>query len=103
MVLLRADDTAFWHMEERDVQWSVDAGVRKWLGPTDQFWLDYVLRNCPVLKFTRDAAMALDQVPRRSLMQRTCLGEVFSAALEPLVQTSPSEHASGLGDYDADT
>merc|ERR1712060_603030 len=57
MVLLRADDTALWHMEEPDVKWDVDAAVRKWLGPQQQAWLDYVYAECPILKFTRDSAM----------------------------------------------
>lgn len=85
MLLLRADDTAFWHMEEPDVRWDVASGLRKWLGqPSDPAWTNYVLAHCPVLKFTRDSATALDQVPRAQCLARsTCLGEVFNVALAP--------------------
>lgn len=83
MVLVRADDTAFWHMEEPDVQWNVEAALRKWLGPRDNAWLGYVLRSCPVLKFTRDAANALDGVPPEDFLDAsTCMGGLFRAALE---------------------
>jgi len=82
MLLLRAEDTAFWHMEEPDVRWDVDAAMRKWLGQSDGPWLEHVLRSCPVLKFTRDTAVLLDEVPRVRLLRRsTCLGDAFNAVL----------------------
>lgn len=84
MLLLRADDTAFWHMEEPDVRWNVQAALTKWLGPRNELWLNHVLTACPVLKFTRDTAQELDQVPRATLLARgTCLGEAFRAGLTP--------------------
>ncbi|CAE7365674.1 HPCAL1 [Symbiodinium natans] len=83
MVLIRADDTAFWHMEEPDVKWDPQAALRKWRGPLDPQWLDYVV-TCPVLKFTRDTATLLDEVPGQACLQAgTCLGEAFRAALTP--------------------
>lgn len=82
MLLLRAEDTAFWHMEEPDVQWDVDAAVKKWLGPCQQPWLNHVVGRCPILKFTRDAAVVLDGVPRAEILAgSSCLGEVLKVAL----------------------
>ena len=39
MLLIRADDTAFWHMEEPDVKWDPKAALQKWRGKTDPSWL----------------------------------------------------------------
>ncbi|CAJ1427524.1 unnamed protein product [Effrenium voratum] len=89
MVLIRADDTAFWHMEEPDVHWDPAAGVRKWRGSADSAWLAYVHKSCPVLKFTRDTAQLLDQLPRAGCLQAgTCLGEAFKIALQTRTQPS---------------
>eukprot|EP00933_Yihiella_yeosuensis_P008636 TRINITY_DN114208_c0_g1_i1.p1 TRINITY_DN114208_c0_g1~~TRINITY_DN114208_c0_g1_i1.p1 ORF type:complete len:403 (-),score=57.66 TRINITY_DN114208_c0_g1_i1:8-1177(-) len=84
MILLRADDTAFWHMEEPDVHWDAEAAIRKWRGKLDPSWLEYVIKKCPVLKFTRDTAVLLDEVPRSDLLTAgTSLGEAFRTALKP--------------------
>lgn len=82
MVLIRADDTAFWHMEEPDVKWDPQAALRKWRGPVHSAWLDYVVSSCPVLKFTRDTATLLDQISGAACLEAgTCLGEAFRVAL----------------------
>eukprot|EP00929_Paragymnodinium_shiwhaense_P077459 TRINITY_DN39893_c0_g1_i2.p1 TRINITY_DN39893_c0_g1~~TRINITY_DN39893_c0_g1_i2.p1 ORF type:complete len:396 (+),score=49.61 TRINITY_DN39893_c0_g1_i2:233-1420(+) len=84
MVLLKADDTAFWHMEEPDVAWNTDSALEKWMGPRNEDWLQYVTARCPVLKFTRDTAERLDRFPESQLLDpSTCLGAAFQAALKP--------------------
>lgn len=90
MVLLRADDTAFWHMEEPDVTWDKEKALQKWLGPCDASWLDYILRSCPVLKFTRDTAELLDSIPRSQCLDETTgLGALLLSALK----AEPSENS----------
>lgn len=82
MLLIRADDTAFWQMEEPDVKWDPQAAMRKWRGKTDNSWLEYVKKSCPVLKFTRDTAQLLDELSREDCLQAgTCLGDALRVAL----------------------
>lgn len=86
MLLLRADDHALWHMDEPDVRWSLPAGMQKWLQDYDPAWVDYVVKNCPVLKFMKQFANLLDVEPRQRYLEedgypRCSLSAAFHATL----------------------
>jgi len=83
MLLLRADDTALWHLQE--IGYDTERGKEKWLGDADEDWVSYVLSKCPILKFRGCEGNALSRADvgkTRLLDARTCLGRVFRAALK---------------------
>lgn len=89
MLLHRADDRALWHVNEHDVAWSVDAGLRKWLGAYDVNWVGHVLGTCFVLKFTKQFANALDVVPRTRYLDDVVYPSSLCAVFRSLLVFTP--------------
>eukprot|EP00746_Dinoflagellata_sp_MGD_P137772 gnl/MRDRNA2_/MRDRNA2_71530_c0_seq2.p1 gnl/MRDRNA2_/MRDRNA2_71530_c0~~gnl/MRDRNA2_/MRDRNA2_71530_c0_seq2.p1 ORF type:complete len:566 (-),score=119.89 gnl/MRDRNA2_/MRDRNA2_71530_c0_seq2:13-1710(-) len=56
MLLLRADDSALWHIEE--MGWDKFEAQNKWLHRNDT-WVQTVIKQCPFLKFTFQFYMSL--------------------------------------------
>merc|ERR1711988_694150 len=79
ILLIRADDTALWHLEVEG--WDSKA-LKKWLFDPDEKWVDTVLQQCPLLKFT--AEFARDLVGERVeafLVDEGCMASLFGKIL----------------------
>jgi len=87
MVLLRADDTALWHLNEADVKWNTTAALQKWLGNCEVDWLKHVLAHCPVLKFMKQFATLLDKQPQARYLEeagfaKSSISQLFRLVLD---------------------
>lgn len=67
MVLIRADEHGLWQCDEAGVCWDVLKGLRRWFEGTDDEWVKCAIKNCYVMKFTKQFAVALDKLPKGML------------------------------------